>query len=116
MTDHNGQQSETERRNALNSRLRQEAMAGARETPAGRAHAKSVDAIRLLLAAFGGEQPPDGSGIDQRSLKQFSESLSELEAIPGSLYQLAALAAGAVRWVSRETGRTEAEILEELDS
>ena len=114
MADTGDPESAAERRNALNARLRLEAIARLQDTPPGRAHAKLVEAVRLLLAAYEGEQPSDGSGIDLRSHQQFSESLAELQAMPGSLYQAVAVAAATIRWASHETDRTEAEILAEL--
>ncbi len=107
MSDPGDPESAEERRAALNARLREEAIS---RLPQRHQGTQLLEAVRLGLAAFGTES----SGIDPLSLRRLSESLSELEAMPGSLYQAVTLAVATIRWASRETGRDEDWILEEL--
>lgn len=73
-----------------------------------------IRAVCALLATFEGEQPNDGSGIDEASGREFQQALADLQASPGGMYIAVAATASAIRWASHETGRSESEILDSL--
>ncbi len=73
-----------------------------------------LEAVRALLAAFAGEQPSDGSGIDVEKLHRFNELLRELRKRPNVAYEGVALAAAVIRWAAHETGRSEEDILDNI--
>jgi hypothetical protein len=78
---------------------------------------KVIEAVRELLTAF--PMPSESPGPTQNTASGDQRSLStaaELTQSPSGLsqYQSLAMLAGIVRWFSRESGRSEAEILDGL--
>jgi hypothetical protein len=73
-----------------------------------------VAAVNALLAMTAGEQPSDGSGLDEASGREFQQALADLQASTAGLYTAVAATAATIRWASHETGRSESELLDEV--
>jgi hypothetical protein len=72
-----------------------------------------VETLQAFLAC-GDEQLKEGSDVHLAAVERFNGLFDQLKATPNGLFLAISIAAVTVRWASRETGRSNAEILDEF--